>query len=52
MTKIIIQGKGTVGQSTELFLKQYNPELDISFNDPSKDVIATGWEEEIGRAHV
>ncbi|CAB4241874.1 Ugd Predicted UDP-glucose 6-dehydrogenase [uncultured Caudovirales phage] len=38
MTKIIIQGHGVVGQSTELFLKNYNPDLDIVFNDPIKDV--------------
>jgi UDPglucose 6-dehydrogenase len=38
MTKIIIQGHGIVGQSTELFLKNYNPELDVVFNDPIKDV--------------
>jgi UDPglucose 6-dehydrogenase len=38
MTKIIIQGQGVVGLSTELFLKQYNPELDIQFNDPVKGV--------------
>jgi len=47
MTKIIIQGKGTVGQSTELFLKQYNPELEIVFNDPNKDILANDddWKE-------
>lgn len=40
MTKIIIQGKGVVGQSTEMFLKHYNPQLDIVFNDPAKNVLA------------
>lgn len=40
MTNIIIQGQGVVGQSTELFLKKYNPELNIVFNDPFKGVIA------------
>ena len=39
MTKIIIQGHGVVGQSTEMFLKQYNPELDIVFSDPAKGII-------------
>jgi len=41
MTKIVIQGKGTVGQSTEMFLKQYNPTLDIVFNDPGKNETAS-----------
>ena len=47
MTKIIIQGAGTVGKSTEMFLKQYNTELDIVFNDPAKDLTANGddWKE-------
>lgn len=36
MTKIIIQGAGVVGQSTEVFLKEYNKEVDIKFNDPVK----------------
>jgi UDPglucose 6-dehydrogenase len=36
MTKIIIQGAGIVGQSTELFLKEYNKDLEIIFNDPVK----------------
>lgn len=39
MTKIIIQGKGTVGQSTEMFLKQYSPELNIVFSDPAKNIV-------------
>lgn len=41
MTKVIIQGRGIVGQSTELFLKQYNPELEIVFNDPPKEIFAS-----------
>jgi UDPglucose 6-dehydrogenase len=41
MTKVIIQGQGIVGQSTELFLKQYNPELEIVFNDPPKEIFAS-----------
>jgi UDPglucose 6-dehydrogenase len=36
MTSIIIQGHGIVGQSTELFLKNFNPSLKIEFNDPPK----------------
>lgn len=40
MTNIIIQGQGVVGQSTELFLKKFNPELNIVFNDPFKGVVA------------
>lgn len=46
MTRIIIQGHGTVGKSTEMFLKQYNKELDIVFNDPNKNEIASDadWE--------
>lgn len=45
--KIIIQGKGTVGQSTEMFLEAFgNEELDIEFNDPAKDIVAdpASWE--------
>lgn len=41
MTKIVIQGAGIVGQSTELFLKEYNKELEIIFNDPAKGFEAT-----------
>jgi UDPglucose 6-dehydrogenase len=41
MSKIIIQGAGTVGQATELFLKHYNPSIEIVFNDPHKDKNAT-----------
>lgn len=37
MTKIIIQGKGTVGLSTEMFLRHYNSQLEIKFNDPFKN---------------
>jgi UDPglucose 6-dehydrogenase len=40
MTKIIIQGQGIVGQSTELFLKKFIPDAEIIFNDPYKGVIA------------
>jgi len=36
MTKIIIQGKGTVGLSTEMFLSYHNKQLEIMFNDPFK----------------
>ena len=39
MTKIVILGKGTVGQSTEMFLKHHNQDLDILFNDPYKDLV-------------
>jgi len=47
MTKIIIQGAGTVGKSTEMFLKHFNKELDIVFNDPAKDLTAAAddWNE-------
>jgi UDPglucose 6-dehydrogenase len=47
MTKIIIQGAGIVGQSTELFLKKFLPDVKISFNDPYKETIplATDWTE-------
>jgi nucleotide sugar dehydrogenase len=47
MTKIIIQGHGIVGQSTELFLKKFLPEVKISYNDPAKNVspIPTDWTE-------
>ena len=41
MTKIIIQGAGVVGQSTELFLKKFVPGVDIAFNDPGKDIHAS-----------
>ena len=41
MTKIIIQGAGVVGQSTELFLKKFIPGVEITFNDPNKDVHAS-----------
>jgi len=40
MTKIIIQGYGTVGKSTELFLRTVNPPLDIVLHDPSKGLTA------------
>jgi len=40
MTKIIIQGYGTVGQSTEMFLRTVNPPLDIVLHDPSKGLTA------------
>lgn len=40
MTKIIIQGQGIVGQSTELFLKKFIPNVEIMFNDPYKGVVA------------
>jgi UDPglucose 6-dehydrogenase len=40
MTKIIIQGQGIVGQSTELFLKKFIPNVEIVFNDPYKDIVA------------
>jgi UDP-glucose 6-dehydrogenase len=40
MTSIIIQGQGIVGQSTELFLKNFNPSIDVIFNDPPKGIIA------------
>jgi len=40
MSKIIIQGAGTVGQATELFLKHYNPTLEVVLNDPIKDIHA------------
>jgi UDPglucose 6-dehydrogenase len=47
MTKIIIQGAGIVGQSTELFLKKFLPDVKISFNDPYKEIspVATDWTE-------
>jgi len=47
MTKIIIQGAGIVGQSTELFLKKFLPDVKISFNDPYKETspLATDWTE-------
>lgn len=37
---IIIQGQGVVGQATELFLKNFNPSIDVVFNDPPKGVFA------------
>lgn len=40
MTSIIIQGQGVVGQATEMFIKNYNPQLNIIFNDPPKEVFA------------
>lgn len=40
MTKIIIQGQGIVGKSTELFLKKFITDVEIIFNDPIKGVIA------------
>jgi UDPglucose 6-dehydrogenase len=40
MTNIIIQGQGIVGQSTELFLKKFIPNVEIIFNDPYKGVLA------------
>jgi UDPglucose 6-dehydrogenase len=40
MTKVIIQGQGVVGQSTEMFLKAFVPEIEIEFNDPGKDLVA------------
>jgi len=45
MTKIIIQGQGIVGQSTELFLKKFIPNVEIVFNDPYKGVVtpADAW---------
>lgn len=45
MTKIIIQGAGVVGQSTDVFLKQYNNDLEIIFNDPVKGFNASNWAE-------
>jgi nucleotide sugar dehydrogenase len=47
MTKIIIQGAGIVGQSTELFLKKFVPNVQISFNDPYKEIspLASDWTE-------
>lgn len=47
MTTIVIQGHGVVGQSTELFLRKFNPDLKIVFNDPYKDIspLATDWTE-------
>lgn len=45
MTKIIIQGKGTVGLSTEMFLTQYVKDVEILFNDTYKNCLvdATQW---------
>lgn len=47
MTTIVIQGHGVVGQATELFLKKFNPDLKIVFNDPYKDIspLPTDWTE-------
>jgi UDPglucose 6-dehydrogenase len=45
--KIIIQGKGVVGQSTQMFLEAFGQSgFSIEFNDPDKDVIADpkSWE--------
>lgn len=39
MTKIIIQGAGIVGQSTNLFLDMANPDLEVLYNDPYKDIL-------------
>jgi UDPglucose 6-dehydrogenase len=39
MTKIVIQGKGTVGLSTEMFLRHYIKDVDVVFNDPFKGVV-------------
>jgi len=39
MTKIIIQGKGTVGLSTELFLTKHCKNIEIMFNDPFKSCL-------------
>jgi UDP-glucose 6-dehydrogenase len=40
MINIIIQGQGIVGQSTELFLKEYTKDVEVIFNDPFKSVTA------------
>jgi nucleotide sugar dehydrogenase len=47
MTTIVIQGHGVVGQSTELFLKKFNPDLKIVFSDPHKEIspLASDWTE-------
>lgn len=37
MTKIIIQGKGTVGLSTEMFLTHHSKNIEVMFNDPFKN---------------
>jgi UDP-glucose 6-dehydrogenase len=38
MINIIIQGQGVVGQSTELFLKEYTKDVEVIFNDPLKGI--------------
>lgn len=47
MTKIIIQGAGIVGQATKMFLSKANPDLEVVFNDPYKDILADkeDWQE-------
>lgn len=47
MSSIIIQGKGVVGQATEMFIKNYNPSANIIFNDPPKEIFANhgDWSE-------
>ena len=40
MINIIIQGQGVVGQSTELFIKEYAKDIEIIFNDPPKGITA------------
>lgn len=47
MNNIIIQGQGVVGQATELFLKNFNPSIDIIFNDPPKGIFVNNeaWTE-------
>lgn len=37
MSKIIIQGKGTVGLSTEMFLRYHSKNIEVMFNDPFKN---------------
>lgn len=38
MINIIIQGQGIVGQSTELFIKEYTKDVEVIFNDPFKGI--------------
>lgn len=47
MTSIIIQGQGVVGQATELFLRNFNPTINVVFNDSPKGIIANDevWSE-------
>lgn len=40
MINIIIQGQGIVGQSTELFIREYAKDIEIIFNDPPKGITA------------